>query len=675
MTRTQNGGIKVLFHQTDRHVMDREIRSLDGITTILTNTTNIEVVSTDSLYSFVLRLHLNKDPAKILFRSNILDTKTSRFTRESFSKTSIFSKQSVSLAPDKAFNNTDGLPIHEIIMKISIINPGEDSRGIHIRPRMDVKLFKLKKKASLSNDEFSNEYYTQRYLYSSMMSISGNPFCPDAFGLYVTRSPEDGILLSSFQKFQNIVDMAATNPELKDIMKYLRTHVDANYRIGVIFMESIPASYKAVYYLSLNTQPNYDENVYKKICEGICAIDILTIYRGKFFHLDAHRNNWLCDPTKKLTEQVKELDFGRVYRITDLTKQNDFITELKKNIKQYFENLSKYPDFIISSLNIFFYTMGAAVDPELTQYINEPNIQRKIEIQRKMNIELKIMLAASLLEDEIRRMIVNFNENEYFSKPYMSLLEEEKKMNIKMIHRIILIHIYVDFFYNCSMYRANQGQIAHIYNIIFQTTTLNIESLSGLHIDLDEYGRANHDKANMLLEAYKRIYTILYKFNEDKHYGNIRDYKRFKEYHYTNGQRALTKIKQLAGIFMQCSLTKASFRGFSKCSSAVCGVVSTASSGVARASLGLARGFVNASLGAVKYAFDTARSSIGYPPPPPPDITVSKERAESPKGSVDSVPPIYTLAYGGSRHTKRVMHRKRHTRHARRTRRNYTKKR
>lgn len=660
MTRTQDGGIKVLFHQTHLPVMNREIRSLDGIRPILNNTTNIEIVSIGSLNSFVFRLHLNRDPANILFRSNILDTRTSRFTRNSFSKKSIFSKQSVSLEPDKAFNDTDGLPIHEIIMKVSILDPGIDLRGNPIQPRFRVQSFNSNHKASLSEDEFNNEYYTQRYLYSSMMSVSGNPFCPDAFGLYITKNPADDIVLSLFQNIQN---MASTNLKLRDIMSYMTTHIAANYRIGFIFMESIPASYKPVFYLSLKNEPNYDENVYKKICEGICAIDILTIYRGKIFHLDAHSGNWLCNPTEKLTEQVKEIDFGRVYRMNTPTNMNRFITELKQNVKQYFEHFSKDANVTIMSLNNFFYTMGA-VNPQFTQYVNEPNIQRKITY------------AQTLVETEIRRMIDDFNANEYFSKPYMSLSEEEKRMNIKMIHRIILIHIYVDFFYNCSNYGIKQGQMSHIYNIIFQTNILNIESISNLnlHIDLDEYGRANHDRAKNLLQAYKRIYTILYKFNEDKHFENIREYERFKEFHYTNAQRAWIKIKQLAGSFMQCSLTKASIRGISKCSSAVCGVVSTASSGVARASLGVAKYAANQSLS----AFNRVRSSITGYQPPPSIIKVSKERATSPKGyssiGPDIPAPISPLAYGGSRHTKRVMHRKRHTRHARRARHNYTKK-
>jgi hypothetical protein len=54
MTRTQHGGIKVLFNDTGRPVMDREIRSLPGIMHILDNTTNIYPLYTSSLNSFIL---------------------------------------------------------------------------------------------------------------------------------------------------------------------------------------------------------------------------------------------------------------------------------------------------------------------------------------------------------------------------------------------------------------------------------------------------------------------------------------------------------------------------------------------------------------------------------------------------------------------------------------------
>ena len=67
-TRSQSGGMKVLLPNIYGDVMEREIRLTNQLDIILRHTRNIEVVSTGSLNSFVLRLHL--DPATILFRSD-----------------------------------------------------------------------------------------------------------------------------------------------------------------------------------------------------------------------------------------------------------------------------------------------------------------------------------------------------------------------------------------------------------------------------------------------------------------------------------------------------------------------------------------------------------------------------------------------------------------------------
>lgn len=645
MTSTQHGGIKIIFDTTNPDVMNREIRTLSGIRQVLNNTTDIEVVSTSSLNSFVLRLHLNRNPENILFRSNILDTKTSRFTKESLTLSrNLFSKKHVSLTPKKAFDETEGLPVHEIIMKVSIINPGTDSRGTPIRPAKPIEQYNSKHKASLSEQEFSNEYYTQRYLYSSMMSVSGNPFCPDAFGLYITRQPSDETVLSLYPNIQTI---ASKNPRLQEIMNYLTRHLNANYRIGFIFMESIPRSYRAVFYLSLTAEPNYNEVAYKKICEGIAAINILTIYRGKIFHLDAHSGNWLCDPTQKLIEQVKEIDFGRVYRINNQANTHAFIAELKENVKRYFQTFSNDPNVVINALNNFYLTIGYD-NTIVVQYMNDPNIGQKFSH------------AGKIIEDEIRRMIDDFNVNEYFSKPYISLSHEERRMNIKMIHRIILISIYVDFFYNCAIYRAAQGQISHIYNIIFKTNILNIGSISnlGLRIDFDAYNQINHDNAKNLLQVYKRIYTILYKFNEDRQFPNIREYQRFKEFHHTNAQRAWTRIKQFGRAVWECPVTKYTISGISRCSSAVCGTVASATRSVA--------GYAKSK---ASDAFTSLRSSItGYKPPSRPRSKVSSPRDYQvvPSAAV----PISPIAYGGFRssHTKRSKYQRKRNIHK------YTKK-
>ena len=106
-TRSQQGGIKVLLPNFQNPVMEREIKNIQGLQTILSNTTNIEIVSTGSLNSFVVRLHL--EPSNVLFRSDTIDAKKS-----------LLSRQHKSLSYTQVENDTDGLPIHEIIIKICI---------------------------------------------------------------------------------------------------------------------------------------------------------------------------------------------------------------------------------------------------------------------------------------------------------------------------------------------------------------------------------------------------------------------------------------------------------------------------------------------------------------------------------------------------------------------------
>ena len=70
-------------------------------------------------------------------------------------------------------------------------------------------------------------------------------------------------------------------------------------------MESISPSYKPI-------DDYRNEEQYKKLCEGVVAINILSIYRGKMFTLDAHRYNWLCNLRAPILQQVKQIDFGIV---------------------------------------------------------------------------------------------------------------------------------------------------------------------------------------------------------------------------------------------------------------------------------------------------------------------------------------------------------------------------
>ena len=481
-TRSQQGGIKVLLPYLHADVMEREIRTLPILQMILSNTINIEIVSTGSLNSFVVRLHLN--PANVLFRSDTLDTKKS-----------LLSRQPKSLSYSQVENETDGVPINEIIMKICIIG-----REMLLDP------FKGRDKASLSITEFTNEYNTQRYLYSSMMSISGNPFCPDAFGLVTFDSPiatNPPTPINIFRSVPNIQSILQTDQELNRVNNYLNSYANRGFRIGVILMESIPANYQTIFQHSLVDQPTYNVDTYKKLCEGIAAINILSIYRGMLFNLDAHPGNWLCDPRASLIRQIKEIDFGRVYRINNATNLRHLIDDTKQNIELYIINTFKANEEGKKDFINRFYVLLGIKDDQLSQYLSE------------QNLITKITRVKNLFEAEIRSLIDLFRTNEYFSKPYISMGADERRMNIKMIHRITLISALIDSFYNCAKYNIQQGQISHIYNIILNISVLNPINILNypIAIDLDEYNLIRPDKATILKKTYQRIYDIIYKYS------------------------------------------------------------------------------------------------------------------------------------------------------------------
>jgi hypothetical protein len=626
-TRSQQGGIKVLLPNFHNPVMEREIKNIQGLQTILSNTTNIEIVSTGSLNSFVIRLHL--EPSNVLFRSDTLDTKKS-----------LLSRQHKSLSYTQVENDTDGLPIHEIIMKICIISSG--------RHNINLDCFNGRDKALISINELVNEYNTQRYLYSSMMSISGNPFCPDAFGLLTIDPPNPKTPVNIFRMVPNIMSILQSSADLLAVNDYLNKYVDMGLQLGIILMESIPASYRPIYNYSLKDEPQYNAETYKKLCEGIAAINILSIYRGKLFHLDAHPGNWLCNPIVPIVQQIKEIDFGRVYRIDNDANLRYLTQDIKKNIDIYIKNsLSANESIKIDFINRFYLVMGVR-DEQLARYSAE------------QNLDTKIRYAQNLFEQEINTIIQLFRTNDYFSQPYTSMSHDERKMNIKMIHRLILISALIDSFYNCANYNVTQGQISHIYNIILNISVLSPVNILNypITIDLDEYNLIRPDKAITLKKTYQRVYDIIYKYSGENHFPHIRNYERFREIYRGRAQRAWIQIKYIGAGIAMCSA--ATVRGIATCSRVVGKAlsyvpgVSLASHAAYRAASSAYDGIFNLK-DAVKIktsnAFRKLRSKLSSSHPYEPIKPSPPQRASSPRSRA-----IQPLSYGGTRSTRHTTH-------------------
>jgi hypothetical protein len=621
-TRSQSGGIKVLLPGMHNPVMEREIKDIDKLRTILSNTINIEIVSTDSLYSFVLRLHLN--PATILFRSDKLT-----------SKKELFSRQYKSLSYSELDNETDGLPIHEIIIKICLIDP--------VRRNITLNDFNGINKAWTTKEKLVNEYNTQRYLYSSMMSISGSPFCPDAFGIVILNPPTHINILAAVP---NITKILESDKKLKDINDYINKHGSLGFSVGIIIMESIPPSYKPIYDYRIEKQ-------YKKLCEGVAAINILSIYRGKMFTLDAHTYNWLCNLSAPILQQVKQIDFGIVYRLDTYPNLKYFIDDIKKYIGIYFlKNITNETDRTdrINLLNRFYIMMGVK-GSELTIYTLQPNLDFKIEY------------AKVVFEKEINNIITIFRTVDLFSKPYIEMSDDERRMNIKMIHRLILISSLVDSFHNCAKCNLEKAQISGIYSVILNIAAVNpINILSyPISLDLDSYNLIHPDRAVELKEKYRRIYDIIYEYCKENKFPHIRNYERFMEIHRTRAENAWLKLKHIrATIGLYSSMVREKVGKYSS-------VVGTALSYIPGSShvSNLAHGVYDKALDInynVKSKSSNALrklksmvSSDPYEPVKPP----SPARRTSPRATIRPIEPIPPLVYGG-RNTRKHRHTKKH---------------
>ena len=147
ISNTQSGGVKVIIGMgspgPDKKPIERQVTTIEH---------------------FVVKVHLADD-------------------RE-FLKSDIESQDGKKLDFLEIMDATSGKVITELIIKICIL-------GRSANPKDYVFNGKKIEKRGVDLAEFSNEYETQRYLYSAMMSSSGNPFCPDAFGILQLQSEEN----------------------------------------------------------------------------------------------------------------------------------------------------------------------------------------------------------------------------------------------------------------------------------------------------------------------------------------------------------------------------------------------------------------------------------------------------------------------------------------------------
>ena len=509
-TSTQSGGIKVLMGLDtpgpDDKPIEREVTTIEHFKQIMDTARHLEVISSSSLNSFVIKIHLADD-------------------REFF-KSDMVGQNGKKLDFLEIMDATSGRAITEVIVKICIIG-----RSSH--PKDYVFDKKNVYKSAIDNAEFLNEYETQRYLYSAMMSTSGSPFCPDAFGRLEVRTPANLNTL-----FDNIRGRLHQNNEFNTIFTYLTELVTSgNHYFGLIMMESVPGNYD-LFTNHLPQRPRYVHKSFEELSEIIYAINILTIYRGKLFLLDAHPNNWLCDTSLPTLSKVKAIDFGRVYRIHSEDAITRFLHNVKANVVKYFERISCTTPQTLGKTMSDFFTMMCITQEERARILTRAP-------------PLQFTDAANLLATNVQEVITAFSGNIFFSKPFSELTPEERGRSINLIHRLLLTLSLVDGFFNDTKFVAGdtrRSQQYESYKKLYETNYSTPDMIIGSGILMNFQAMDKHKKYAPLTKTYEGAYNVVYEYCQDRFFPDIRGYSAFKKVERSIARQSAIKLTPHARV-------------------------------------------------------------------------------------------------------------------------------
>ena len=474
--KEQDGGIKVMVGRTDdaadpnNNPLSRQLLSLDNFLNVLNQVTNVDVISVSSLSSFIVTVHLPEEP--VLFRSDTI------------------AQDNEYLQVGKIMDEKSGKIIRQIVLKICILK--NNSVGRTVTPAF-VNNGRNVEKEAVSVFDFNNEYEIQRYLYSSMMSYSGNPFCPDAFG-FVTIPAANGMSI-----FDNIIGRIQPNNPFHNIHTYLSSLYANNLFVGIILMDSIPNSYRCLQEFTPGRQL-YNQARYRNLSELIISIYILTIYRGKLFLLDAHPENWLCNPTENELSRVKAIDFGRVYRINSIASIHSMKRSINDDIRTFFHHIRREngnDPSVLSNLIVGLLTIMNVPANRIAQYTD-----------RYVNLDTQYSHVVRVFQENIQNVIDMFNTNIYFEKNLTTLTPEERQQNLNMIHRLVVMSCLMDGFFNYYKFAIpdRKAQFGHIVQGLFNTGVSTPVQIINERIMFDLESMNTRPIYDNLLIKYANIY-------------------------------------------------------------------------------------------------------------------------------------------------------------------------
>jgi hypothetical protein len=607
-TNEQDGGIKVIMGRTDdasdpnNNPLNRQLLSSNAFLNVLNLATNVNLISRSSLSSFVINLHLPEDP--VLFRSDTID------------------EDNEYLQVKNIMDEVSGKIIRNVVMKICILKNTHGNQRVVTPDYVTTRGNKQKEAVHLS--EFNNEYEIQRYLYSSMMSFSGNPFCPDAFGV-ITIPDVNGLSI-----FNTLIGRIQPNNEFNNVFRYLSDLYTRNLFVGIILMDTIPTNYLSLDDFSPSGQ-SYDRPSYLNLCSLVLSIYILTIYRGKLFLLDAHPGNWLCNPAATELQRVKAIDFGRVYRINSIASIHSLNRSINIDIRTFFDLVRRENPADLPNLITGFLVIMNVPHERIVQYTD-----------RYVNLDTQYSHVVRVFQEHIQDVINLFNTNTYFEKKLSKLTAEEREQNLSMIHRLTVISCLMDGFFNYYKFAAadRKSQFGHIVHNLFNTGVSTPVQIISERIMFNLESMNGRPLYTRLTEIYANVYSHIVQYNTDRLYPVIRNYSEFRERQRSTAQNALIRITPYVP---QMFTTRGRFKN--ACVNGVC----TTGSLLGKFTLGsaklLGKGALKlGSLAATPFVYVGEAAINSMRPKPPPGFKAPRVVSRS--------PPMY----GGNKKKRRYTH-------------------
>jgi hypothetical protein len=434
-----HGGMKIVINDN----VSRDLITVKQFEDIFRYATNIEIVSVDSLTGFIFRI---KIPENItIFRSDIIDTDGKLMNLQS------------NMLP-----NT-GVKIVDVIFKICII---QEKRGPKINN------FNSINKISCTLQKLKDEYNTQRKIYDTSMINGGIPVCPDVISLLIFSKINFQKLFIESQSC-NLSNIFSENP----VFQYINREIDDRSlpiirSVGIILMESLPSTYKQLYILKKDIM---QKDLFLEMSKRVFANFIIIFYRSGIILLDAHLKNWMFDNCQYFNQfKVKAIDFGRFIDI------NTQLNIIEMYSRQYFESAEQ--DIMQNFAVLMDHDTSNVTDEDDDDDYDDEYDDEDVS---KMLVDELISLNY-LIKSNLYGQILWQSDG---APPINIIISDTKVMQIDscmiLIHRILVLSSYIDYFHNMFKFNKNFGQMKDLFNVLFRNRCDNFEKMMDYNLGIN----------------------------------------------------------------------------------------------------------------------------------------------------------------------------------------------